>query len=243
MASGHLIRSGDIRQVDAACYELRMGTIYYDLTESEKRIDVGSSGKILIKPGHRVVLITLEELAIPNDVIARVVSKGSLFSVGLSPVCTYADPGFEGNIGIVTQNISDKYIELPVGEIIAKVDFTILSSVSTRPYQGQHGFQTQIWPIKHHLQKTYDQVKNDSRVESEDKEAHKLLPKVTSDLLIRMEKNQFRVDVLIIALIFINSGALIAIAGEFVDLFLGIALNLIADFIMMIILFFIRKGN
>ena len=103
-----------------------MGHVYYDLTEADRRIEVGDSDKILIKPGHRVVLITLEELVVPPDIIARVVSKGSLFSIGLSPVCTYADPGFHGNLGIVTQNISDKYIELPIGEPIAKVDFSKL---------------------------------------------------------------------------------------------------------------------
>src|SRR5262249_35543113 len=148
--------NGTEDQLGPACYELRMGSIYYDLTEADRRIDVGPSGTVLVKPGHRVVLITQEELMVPNDVIARVVNKGSLFSVGLSPVCTYADPGFSGNIGIVTQNISDKYIELPVGESIAKVDFSRLGRAVRRPYQGQHGFQTKIWPIKHHLQKAYN---------------------------------------------------------------------------------------
>jgi dCTP deaminase len=66
------------------------------------------------------VLITAEDLAIPDDILVRVVSKGSLFSIGLSPVATYADPGFTGNLGIVTENISDKYVELPQGEAIAK---------------------------------------------------------------------------------------------------------------------------
>jgi hypothetical protein len=36
----------------------------------------------------------------------------------LNPVATHADPGFGGNLGIVTQNLSDKFIELPQGEPI-----------------------------------------------------------------------------------------------------------------------------
>lgn len=146
--AGGLVRNGSVAQIGPACYELRMGSIYYDLTEGDKRIDASPHGTVIIKPGHRVVLITLEELVVPEDVIARVTSKGSLFSVGLSPVSTYADPGFSGNIGVVTQNMSDKYIVLPIGESIAKVDFSKLSSASAKPYSGQHGFQTQIWPIK-----------------------------------------------------------------------------------------------
>ncbi len=58
------------------------------------------------------------------------VCKGSLFSIGLSHVATYADPGFKGNLGIVTQNLSDKYIVPPPGEQIAKIDFTQLSGAT-----------------------------------------------------------------------------------------------------------------
>jgi dCTP deaminase len=184
MEAGHLVRNGEPGQIGPACYELRMGRIYYDLTEGARRFDVGAGGKVLIKPGHHVVLITHEELVVPPYIIARIISKGSLFSVGLSPVCTYADPGFSGNLGVVTQNISDKYIELPVGESIAKADFAKLSKPVDHPYQGQHGYQTQIWPIKYHLQKSYAEVSHDPRVEGEKVEAYKLLPRATADLLL-----------------------------------------------------------
>jgi deoxycytidine triphosphate deaminase len=161
---GELILDADPTCCVGACYELRMANVYYDLTESEKRWSVPPGGTVLIKPGHRVVLITHERLALGADVFARIVSKGSLFSIGLSAVATYADPGFHGRIGIVTQNISDKYIVLPEFEHIAKVDFTILETPASRPYRGQHGFETEIWPIKHHLQKTREQLINDPRL-------------------------------------------------------------------------------
>jgi NTP pyrophosphatase (non-canonical NTP hydrolase) len=89
-----------------------------------------------------------------------------LFSIGLSAVATYADPGFEGRLGIVTQNISDKYIVLQALERIAKVDFTMLETPAKRPYRGQHGYDTQIWPIKHHLQKTREQLVGDPRLDA-----------------------------------------------------------------------------
>src|SRR5271169_3914284 len=100
MACGELIRGGIVARVGPACYELRMGTIYYDLTERDRRIDATEQGFVLIKPSHRVVLITSEEVSVPPYMVGRVISKGPLFSVGLSPVSTYADPGFEGNLGI-----------------------------------------------------------------------------------------------------------------------------------------------
>jgi deoxycytidine triphosphate deaminase/NTP pyrophosphatase (non-canonical NTP hydrolase) len=161
---GELVLHADPACCRGACYELRMGNVYYDLTEDEKRWAVPPGGTVLIKPGHRVVLITHERLALNAQQFARIVSKGSLFSIGLSAVATYADPGFHGHIGIVTQNISDKYIELPELETIAKADFTILETPASQLYHGQHGFESQIWPIQHHLQKTREQLAGDPRL-------------------------------------------------------------------------------
>lgn len=164
IARGELVLNADPEGCVGACYELRMGDVYYDLTEGEKRFAVDPGGTVLIKPGHRVILITHEKLELDDKTFARVVSKGSLFSIGLSPVATYADPGFRGRLGIVTQNISDKYIELPLLEHIAKVDFTILEIPAKRTYHGQHGFESKIWPFRHELQKTREQLSGDPRL-------------------------------------------------------------------------------
>lgn len=240
MAAGRLVRNGEPAQLGPACYELRMGRIYYDLTEGARRFDVGEGGKVLIKPGHRVVLITQEELVIPPDIIARIISKGSLFSVGLSPVCTCADPGFPGNLGVVTENISDKYIELPVGESIAKVDFAQLSKPVDHPYQGQHGYQTEIWPIKYHLQKTYAEVSHDPRVDSEKIESYKLLPQTIAALLRGMETRQRFIDVAIIAALLINAALLCVISTKVIDTMVGIIGNLIASAIVAMIVLVCR---
>jgi dCTP deaminase len=226
---GRLVKHGSEAQIGPACYELRMGNVYYDLTEGNRRIEVEGQQKILIKPGHRVVLIVHEELVIPDDILARVVNKGSLFSIGLSPVCTYADPGFQGNIGLVTQNISDKYIELPIGEAVAKVDFSRLSQSVTHPYHGQHGFRTAIWPIKSQLQKTYSEVKADPRVESEEAEAYKLLPNATTNLLRRMERRQRTVDIALLVAIVVNALILALISTKVLDTVFAICTNLIAS--------------
>jgi dCTP deaminase len=237
MAKGRLVVGGVAGQVGPACYELRMGPIYYDLTEDDKRIDAGATNTVLIKPGHRVVLITQEQLAVPDDMIARVTSKGSLFSVGLSPASTYADPGFKGNLGVVTQNLSDKYIELPVGEPIAKVDFSPLSSAAAKPYSGQHGFQTQIWPIKHHLQKTYDAVKNDPRVDTELEEAYKILPGATARILKQLYRRQRVIDWAIVATLVVNSLLLGALSNKWFEPFVAVVTELIATGIIAVMVY------
>lgn len=60
IANNGLVQDGETSRVGPACYELTMGSIYYDLTEGDRRIDATSYDTILVKPGHRVVLITKE---------------------------------------------------------------------------------------------------------------------------------------------------------------------------------------
>jgi len=150
--------------VKQACYELRAGLVYYDLTVGSDPIPVKDGESVLIKPRHLVVLITRESLLLPSDILGRILSKGSLFSLGLTPVNTYADPGFSGNLGIVFFNVSSKYVRIPVGMSIAKIEFSRLSKAVERPYDGQHGYQSSIWPIRTDLLMSDSQATKDHRV-------------------------------------------------------------------------------
>lgn len=227
--AGRLVRNASLIGLSGACYELRMGRVYYDLSENAKRFELPPGEKALIKPGHRVVLITAEDVDVPANMLCRIVSKGSLFSIGLSPVATYADPGFSGNLGIVTENVSDKYIELPQGEPIAKADFTRLSEPSAKPYVGQHGFQAGIWPIKTHLQKTHAEVKSDPRVQRERDEALSLLPSATRTIIKRIETTQAWINFGIFVAIGVNALALLAINKQWMDSVDAIVTNLITN--------------
>lgn len=238
MASSRLIKHGVETQATGACYELRLGNVYYDLTESDRPIRLGPGEDILIKPGHRVVLITHECLEVPNDVLVRVVSKGSLFSVGLSHVATYADPGFSGNLGVVTQNISDKYIVLPQLEPIAKADFTRLSSNANHPYRGQHGFQSQIWPIKHHLQKSHGDVAHDPRVGTEKEEGYRLLPQATAHVIIGLERRQRLADIAILVAVVLNAVAVFLVGSQLINNLQGLAGNLVASIIVALVVLY-----
>lgn len=243
IAMGRLIKNGDNGQVAGACYELRLGSVYYDLTESDKPIQVTPGQEILIKPGHRVVLMTHEKLEVPYNVLTRVVSKGSLFSIGLSPVATQADPGFSGRLGIVTQNISDKYVVLPQLEPIAKADFTRLTGNVDRPYRGQHGFETHIWPIKHQLQKSYDDVKRDRRVGTEKEEGYRLLPQATANLLRTLERRQIFGDAAIVLAVMLNTIALFLVGTKLIDNLQSLVGNLVSSVLMGLVAFYAKRKN
>ncbi|MBY8828531.1 dCTP deaminase domain-containing protein [Hephaestia mangrovi] len=234
-----LILNADTKSLSGACYELRMGNVYYDLTEGGRRFALVADETALLKPGHRVVLITAEEFDVPIDVLVRIVSKGSLFSIGLSPVATYADPGFKGNLGIVTENISDKYIELPQGEPIAKADFTRLSGPAAKPYHGQHGFQAGIWPIKTQLQKSHAELSHDPRVQSERSEALALLPAATRTIIKKIERSQAWINGALALAMIVNAGALFAMGRGWIDAFHAILTNLVSSAIVGLLTFFV----
>ena len=71
-----------------------------------------------------------------------------LFSIGILPVNTYADPGFSGHLGIVMHNLLNSYIKINPGDPIAKIEFSCLNDAVSKPYEGQHGYQTEIWPLR-----------------------------------------------------------------------------------------------
>lgn len=152
--------------VKQACYELRAGSICYRPAEGNHREVVPSGADILIKPKQLTVVITMETLELPADLLGRVLSKGRLFSLGLLPVNTYADPGFSGRLGIVLFNASNNYVRIQPGDPIAKIEFSRLAEPVRRPYRGQHGYHTDVWPLADHMIMPSEEVAGDPRIGS-----------------------------------------------------------------------------
>lgn len=233
----NLINPFNPKNLGGASYELTCSSIYYDLTEGTTLIDSKShKGTIIIKPKHTVAIITKESLSIPYNLAAHIISKGSLFSIGLAPVSTYADPGFIGQLGLVTTNNSDKYIVLAEDEAIAKIHFTELTSDATINYKGQHGFQSKLWPIRTDLQKNHTAVKHDKRVRSEEEEAMAILPTHTSIALKEIARQNNTILIVIAVAFSLNALLFFAIANSYsIDTILSIATSLIASGVVALI--------
>ena len=161
-----IVENFEERNIKQCCYELTAGNIYYELGDKQNptKQTVQDSGYILIKPRQNVVIITKEVICLENDMLGRILSKGKLFSIGLLPVNTYADPGFDGNLGIVFYNSSHEYIKIFPNETIAKIEFSKLAEPVARPYNGQHGYQTKMWPIPVEMLLSDKEIKNDDRI-------------------------------------------------------------------------------
>lgn len=163
----HLIESNyDVNQIKECCYLARTSERFFDLTNQEaKRIDLDGNDYFVLRPNNSVVCKTFEKFNIPNNVLARVILTGHYFSLGIAPVCTYADPGFSGYLGIVLTNTSKNYLIIKIHEPLVKIEFSYISGES-RPYEGQHGGDLEVWPYRKHLIATKEQLINKGIIEN-----------------------------------------------------------------------------
>jgi len=231
-----IVRDFEPMQIRQACYELRSGNVYYDLTDGHKRYSVSNDGDILIKPHHMVVIITLEELRLPPDILGRILTKGAFFSLGLSPVNTYADPGFSGKLGIVMFNASHDYIRIPVATSIAKIEFSRLRYAVNRPYSGQHGYETSIWPIRDDLILTAEQIRQDPRIVNPIDELTMQHGELFGQLVKRVFRYERRVLVFAAALLLVNLLVLWALQGtKFQITAATVALGIISNLFTLIV--------
>jgi dCTP deaminase len=104
----------------------------------------------ILQPGAFCLSTTLETIALPDDIVARVDGRSSLGRLGLLVHATagYVDPGWTGKLTLELSNQSQMPIALYSCMRIAQISFLLLSSPVDRPYgspglgskyQGQTG--------------------------------------------------------------------------------------------------------
>ena len=121
-----------------------------DMTDLTELVDIPLDGVFILHPGEFVLGSTLERVAVPNDLVARVEGKSSLGRLGLLTHSTagFVDPGFQGHVTLELSNVATLPIKLWPGMKIGQLCFFQLSSASENPYgsekygsryQGQRG--------------------------------------------------------------------------------------------------------
>ena len=145
-----VIEPWDERLVQPASVDLRLGDSFrvfhnhrvtaIDLREpprnltEEVRIEEGEP--FAIHPGEFVLGNTLERVAIPEDVVARIEGKSSIGRLGLIVHATagFVDPGFQGTLTLEITNLTRVPIKLYAGLPIAQLSFMALDQPAERPY-------------------------------------------------------------------------------------------------------------
>ncbi len=105
------------------------------------RVEFDSSGSIYGKPllpGEFLLVSTVEEFNMPDDVIGIVHDKSSLARQGLAVQNTVVEPGWRGFLTLELTNHGPENVHLVRGQGIAQVLFHRLSEPATRPYSGKY---------------------------------------------------------------------------------------------------------
>lgn len=104
-----------------------------NLTEE---VEIAGDEPFAIHPGEFVLGRTLEAVAIPEDVVARIEGKSSLGRLGLIVHATagFVDPGFRGSLTLEITNLTRVPIKLYAGLPIAQLSFMALDAPAERPY-------------------------------------------------------------------------------------------------------------
>src|SRR5256885_11268477 len=118
-----------------------------DLTEL---VEVSDDGAFILHPGEFVLGSTLERVALPDDIVARLEGKSSLGRLGLLIHSTagFVDAGFDGHLTLELSNVANLPIAIYPGMKIGQISFLRMSTAAEHPYgsdetrskyQGQRG--------------------------------------------------------------------------------------------------------
>ena len=113
-------------------------------------VEVADGDPFILHPGEFVLGSTLERVAIPDDMVARLEGKSSLGRLGLLIHSTagYVDPGWNGYLTLELSNVANLPITIYPGMKIGQISFFRLTTPAERPYgstgtrskyQGQRG--------------------------------------------------------------------------------------------------------
>jgi dCTP deaminase len=99
-------------------------------------VEVSDEEPFVLHPGEFVLGQTLEAIALPNDLVARLEGKSSLGRLGLLIHSTagFVDPSWQGNLTLELSNVANLPIALYFGMKIGQISFFRMSSPVERPY-------------------------------------------------------------------------------------------------------------
>jgi dCTP deaminase len=118
-----------------------------DLTEL---VEVADANAFILHPGEFVLGSTLERVALPSDLVARLEGKSSLGRLGLLIHSTagFVDAGWDGHLTLELSNVANLPIAIYPGMKIGQISFLQMTTEAENPYgsnatgskyQGQRG--------------------------------------------------------------------------------------------------------
>jgi dCTP deaminase len=137
IASGHIgVHPYDPRFVQPNSLDIRLGDHFVWYEEGGEVIDPYDAGSIrtkvgeahaesfVIDPGRFILAETLEEITLPDDIVASIEGKSSIARLGVELHQTggWIDAGFSGTITLEMCNVNQRpvrvYAAMPIGQLV-----------------------------------------------------------------------------------------------------------------------------
>ncbi len=113
-------------------------------------LEIDDETPFILHPGEFVLGSTLERIALPDDIVARLEGKSSLGRLGLLIHSTagFIDPGWDGHVTLELSNVANLPITIYYAMKIGQLSFVQMTEPAETPYgadglgskyQGQKG--------------------------------------------------------------------------------------------------------
>jgi dCTP deaminase len=124
-----------------ASIDLRLGRqMLHNTVAGTITVDLTDTWVFTLDPGDTALACTLEQVTVPDDLVARVEGKSSWGRRFLTVHATagFIDPGFCGQITLELANLSREPVQIPTDAYVAQISFHQLDQPALRPY-GESG--------------------------------------------------------------------------------------------------------
>ena len=131
------------------------------MEELTELVEVSGDEPFILHPGEFVLGQTLERVALPDDLVARLEGKSSLGRLGLLIHSTagFVDPGFSGNLTLELSNVANLPITIYEGMPIGQLSFMRMDGPVEVPYGAKDKgskYQGQGEPTPSRFYKNFD---------------------------------------------------------------------------------------
>jgi dCTP deaminase len=129
--------------------------------ELTELVVVDGAEPFILHPGEFVLGSTLERVALPDDLVARLEGKSSLGRLGLLIHSTagFIDPGFDGHVTLELSNVANLPITIYPEMKIGQISFVQMTEPAETPYgSGEIGskYQGQQGPTPSRYYRNFD---------------------------------------------------------------------------------------
>lgn len=90
----------------------------------------------IIKPGEYILITTLENVNLPEDICAHIYVRSTLYRSGILFLATQAAPGYCGNLTFGLKNLFTIPVKIEMGSRVAHIQFEYVQGGGSK-YRGQ----------------------------------------------------------------------------------------------------------